>query len=590
MEILQVMEEMCRSSPRGLLLASVSLLVAVHLWLWIQRWRNADGPPGPFPWPVIGNAVQMGSAPHFYFSRMAEKYGEVLQIKLGSRTVVVLNGDAIKTALVKKGADFAGRPDFTSFQFVSNGKSMAFGNYSDWWKAHRKIAQTTVRTFSTGNVQTKKVFESHVLCEGRELLHLFMKMTNENKYFQPHKYLTVSTANIMSAVCFGKRYSYNDAEFQALVGRNDQFTKTVGAGSIVDVMPWLQYFPNPIKTIFENFKVLNREFYEFISQKVAEHRKTVQSRTVRDMTDAFILALDHGLTNSAGVFLDKEYVPPTVGDIFGASQDTLSTALQWIILILVSRHPEATSRGGGQGGGQQPAAQHRGPAPAALRHGLRVRGHAVHQLRPLDHPSLHHYRHLHPGLPYPQGHRGLHQPVVRQPQPRQVGTTGGLQPQQVPGRKRGPGQRPDQQRAHLLAGEEALHRGGPVQDAALPLHHPAHPPVPVHGQPGPAAQLGFPVRPDLETRRLHHRSSAQKLYGPAGHLHATACQCRGQRGSRSVIRTELITHTQIRTLMYARTHTRTQTNYKTKMKVKGKIILSLKYNYVPSGFTLLIRV
>ncbi|KAJ8250396.1 hypothetical protein COCON_G00223180 [Conger conger] len=339
MEILQVMEEMCRSSPRGLLLASVSLLVAVHLWLWIQRWRNADGPPGPFPWPVIGNAVQMGSAPHFYFSRMAEKYGEVLQIKLGSRTVVVLNGDAIKTALVKKGADFAGRPDFTSFQFVSNGKSMAFGNYSDWWKAHRKIAQTTVRTFSTGNVQTKKVFESHVLCEGRELLHLFMKMTNENKYFQPHKYLTVSTANIMSAVCFGKRYSYNDAEFQALVGRNDQFTKTVGAGSIVDVMPWLQYFPNPIKTIFENFKVLNREFYEFISQKVAEHRKTVQSRTVRDMTDAFILALDHGLTNSAGVFLDKEYVPPTVGDIFGASQDTLSTALQWIILILV-RFPD----------------------------------------------------------------------------------------------------------------------------------------------------------------------------------------------------------------------------------------------------------
>ncbi|XP_035257048.1 cytochrome P450 1B1 [Anguilla anguilla] len=339
MDIQEVMEEMSRPSPRSLLLASVSLLVAVHLWLWIQRCRNADGPPGPFPWPVIGNAAQLGSAPHLYFSRMAQKYGEVFQIKLGSRAVVVLNGDAIRTALIKKGADFAGRPDFTSFQFVSNGKSMAFGNYSDWWKAHRKIAQTTVRTFSTGNVHTKKVLENHVLSEGRELLHLFMKMTNERKYFQPLTYLTVSTANIMSAVCFGKRYSYDDAEFQAVVGRNDQFTKTVGAGSIVDVMPWLQYFPNPIKTIFGNFKDLNREFYGFISQKVAEHRKTIQSRTVRDMTDAFILALDQGLTSSTGVFLDKEYVPPTVSDIFGASQDTLSTALQWIILVLV-RFPD----------------------------------------------------------------------------------------------------------------------------------------------------------------------------------------------------------------------------------------------------------
>lgn len=335
MDIQEVMEVMFRPSPRSLLLASASLLVAVHLWFWIQRWRNADGPPGPFPWPVIGNAAQMGSAPHFYFSRMAQKYGEVFQIKLGCRTVVVLCGNAIKTALVRNGADFAGRPDFTSFQFISHGKSMAFGNYSDWWKAHRKIAHSTVRTFSSGNVQTKKVLEYHVLCEGRELLHLFMKMTNESTYFQPHTYLTVSTANIMSAVCFGKRYSYDDAEFRAVVGRNDQFTRTVGAGSIVDVMPWLQYFPNPIKTMFENFKDLNREFYEFISQKVTEHRKAGQSRTVRDMTDAFIQALDQGLTNSAGVFLDKEYVPPTLCDIFGASQDTLSTALQWIIVILV---------------------------------------------------------------------------------------------------------------------------------------------------------------------------------------------------------------------------------------------------------------
>ncbi|XP_036403174.1 cytochrome P450 1B1 [Megalops cyprinoides] len=339
MELQEALEEMSKPSPRNLLLASASLLVAVHLWLWIQRCRNTDSPPGPFPWPVIGNAVQLGSAPHIYFTRMAKKYGEVFQIKLGSRVVVVLNGEAIRTALIKKGADFAGRPDFTSFRFISNGKSMAFGNYNDWWKVHRKVAQTTVRTFSTSNVQTKKAFENHVVSEARELLHLFMKKTKESKYFQPHTYLIVSTANIMSAVCFGKRYSYNDAEFQQVVGRNDQFTKTVGAGSIVDVMPWLQYFPNPIKTIFGNFKALNKDFYEFISQKVLEHRKTIQSRTIRDMTDAFIVALDQGMTGSSGVFLGKEYVPPTVSDIFGASQDTLSTALQWIILILV-RFPD----------------------------------------------------------------------------------------------------------------------------------------------------------------------------------------------------------------------------------------------------------
>ncbi|XP_010901517.1 cytochrome P450 1B1 [Esox lucius] len=329
-----IFEEMTQPSPRGILLASLTFLFAMHLWRRIRRTLDVHGPPGPFAWPVIGNAVELGKSPHLYFTRMSRKYGDVFQIKLGCRDVVVLNGDAIKQALIKKGFDFAGRPDFASFKYISNGDSMAFGTFSECWKMHRKVAQSTVRMFSTSNNNTKKSFENHVVCEVRELLHIFLKKTKEHQYFQPNTYLVVSTANIMTAVCFGKRYSYDDAEFAQVVGRNDQFTQTVGAGSMVDVMPWLQYFPNPIKTIFENFKDLNREFSKFIINKVVEHRKTIHSSTIRDMTDAFIMALDKQ-DSSSRISPGKDYVPPTIGDIFGASQDTLSTALQWIILILV---------------------------------------------------------------------------------------------------------------------------------------------------------------------------------------------------------------------------------------------------------------
>ncbi|XP_070771692.1 cytochrome P450 1B1 isoform X2 [Enoplosus armatus] len=319
----------------------MALLFSLHLWRWLRP-RSLRCPPGPLAWPVIGNAAQMGNAPHLYFARMVKKYGDVFQIKLGCRTVVVLNGDSIKQALVKQGPEFAGRPDFTSFKYISNGDSIAFSTTSDWWKIHRRVAHSTVRMFSTGNPHTKKTFEHHVLCEAKELLQLFLGKTRAHGYFQPSTYLVVSTANIMSAVCFGKRYTYEDEEFRQVVGRNDQFTKTVGAGSIVDVMPWLQYFPNPIKTIFDNFKKLNMEFSEFIRDKVIEHRKTIESSTIRDMTDAFIETLDQ-LRHKTGLSSEKDYVPPTLGDIFGASQDTLSTALQWIVLILV-KYPEVQVR------------------------------------------------------------------------------------------------------------------------------------------------------------------------------------------------------------------------------------------------------
>uniref|UniRef100_A0A4W4EAR4 Cytochrome P450, family 1, subfamily B, polypeptide 1 n=1 Tax=Electrophorus electricus TaxID=8005 RepID=A0A4W4EAR4_ELEEL len=343
MDLSRIIAVYTQLSTLSILLVSVAVLVGIHfLSCLLQHW-SAQSLPGPFPWPIIGNAAQLGNTPHIYFSKMARKYGDVFQIKLGSKPVVVLNGDTIRQALITKGADFAGRPDFESFKCISEGRSMAFGNYSEHWKLHRKVAQTTLRTFSTRNIHTKQTFENHVVSEVKELIHLFLRKTQKTKYFPPHHYLVVSIANIMSAVCFGNRYSYDNFEFQQVVGRNDKFTKTVGAGSIVDVMPWLQYFPNPVKTLYGQFKELNIEFSEFIRAKVVEHRKTIESNIIRDMTDAFIAALDRGLVGAPGVCLDKEYVTPTIGDIFGASQDTLSTAVQWIILVLV-RYPDLQKR------------------------------------------------------------------------------------------------------------------------------------------------------------------------------------------------------------------------------------------------------
>lgn len=317
--------------PRLVLVVSAVLLAS--LW-WFRTRGSGPGLPGPFSWPLIGNAAQLGHAPHLFFARMAQRYGDVFQIRLGSRVVVVLNRTAIRRALVQQGLDFAGRPDFTSFRFVADGDSVAFGTVTDLWRTHRRVAQSTVRSFSTRDPRTRRAFQDHVTCEFRELLRLFVDRTRRDRFFQPLAALVVSTANVMSAVCFGNRYSYQDQEFRDVVGRNEQFTRTVGAGSVVDVMPWLQVFPNPVRTTFEDFKRLNRDFSRFIRDKVLQHRRTLQAGSVRDMTDAFIVALDQ-IRDRTGLPEDKDYVTPAIGDIFGASQDTLSTALQWIVLILV---------------------------------------------------------------------------------------------------------------------------------------------------------------------------------------------------------------------------------------------------------------
>ncbi|CAM2111386.1 cytochrome P450 1B1 [Caretta caretta] len=316
------------------LLLLLSLLAAIHLAKLLLRQRRLE-PPGPFPWPLIGNAAQLGSAPHLTFARLARTYGDVFQLRLGSRPVVVLNGErAIRGALVRQGAAFAGRPRFPSFQLVSGGRSLAFGGYSELWKLQRRLAHATVRAFSTGSPAPRRLLEQHLLGEARALVALLVRGSAGGAFLDPSRGLVVAVANVMSALCFGRRYGHGDAEFLRLVGRNEQFGRTVGAGSLVDALPWLQRFPNPVRAAYRAFRQLNRDFYSFVRGKFLQHRGSLRPGAApRDMLDAFIRLQQEQPR------LPLEHVPATVTDIFGASQDTLSTALQWLLIFLL-RYPK----------------------------------------------------------------------------------------------------------------------------------------------------------------------------------------------------------------------------------------------------------
>uniref|UniRef100_A0A8C4QTZ1 Cytochrome P450 family 1 subfamily B member 1 n=1 Tax=Eptatretus burgeri TaxID=7764 RepID=A0A8C4QTZ1_EPTBU len=242
------------AAPTLALIVLAVLLLVFKAPCW-KHWRSDSsdhhqwfqGIPGPIAFPLIGNSFQLGSMPHLKLSRMAAKYGDVFHLKLGSRHIVVINGEeTIREALVKHAADFAGRPDFPSYHLVSNG------------------------------------------------------------------------------------YTH--------------FGKTVGAGSLVDVMPWLLKFPNPIRALFHDFELINRDIFTFIKKKVEEHRETYREGTVRDMIDAFIKLIESGGGIGEGeTKLQPHHVESTLTDIFGASQDTLSTFLQWFVL-LVMKYPKMQNR------------------------------------------------------------------------------------------------------------------------------------------------------------------------------------------------------------------------------------------------------
>lgn len=322
------------------LVATFVFLFCLEACLWVRNIRLKRRLPGPFAWPVVGNAMQLGQMPHITFARLAKKYGNVFQIRLGCNDIVVLNGDkAIRQALIQHSTEFAGRPNFVSFQMISGGRSLTFTNYSKQWKAHRKIAQSSLRAFSSANSQTKRAFEQHITAEAMQLVQVFLQQSADGQYFDPSNEFKVAAANVICALCFGRRYAHDDLEFRTLLNRVDKFGETIGAGSLVDVMPWLQSFPNPVRSVYENFKSLNEEFFTFVKDKVGQNRETFNPEVTRDMSDAFINVIEYGKDSG----MTKEFVEATVTDLIGAGQDTVSTAMQWIILLLV-KYPDLQAK------------------------------------------------------------------------------------------------------------------------------------------------------------------------------------------------------------------------------------------------------
>ncbi|NWY06077.1 CP1B1 protein, partial [Nothoprocta ornata] len=178
----------------------------------------------------------------------------------------------------------------------------------------------------------------HVRREARELARLLVALSGGGAFFEPAPHLVVANASVLAALCFGRRCGGDDdGELLALLGRNERFGQAVGAGSLVDVLPWLRRFPNPVRSVFRDFQALTRELHGFVCDQVAQHRATFQPGVIRDVSDAALAAAEHG--GGALSSLGPGDVEGVVTDIFGAGQDTTSTALSWVLLLLL-KHPQ----------------------------------------------------------------------------------------------------------------------------------------------------------------------------------------------------------------------------------------------------------
>ncbi|XP_044143283.1 cytochrome P450 1A1-like [Bufo gargarizans] len=319
----------------ALLIASTLLLV-----LGLQR-KQRMSMPGPWALPVFGNFFQIGDQVHISLTEMRKTYGDIFLIKLGLMPVVVVSGfETVKKVLGKQGEHFANRPNMYSFSLLADGKSMTFSEkYGETWKIHKKVMKNALRTLSKSEVNSLNCscrLEEYVCAEASDLVNTMQQLSKDHGGFNPSPLITLTVANVVCALCFGKRYNHHDKEFLRIIEINNDVQKISGAGLLADFIPLFKFFPS---SGLNELKKFIRAFNDFIAKSVQEHYGSHDENNIRDITDALIKLCNDRNKYDKNYKLSNEQIISTVNDIFGAGFDTISSALLWCMLYLL-KYPE----------------------------------------------------------------------------------------------------------------------------------------------------------------------------------------------------------------------------------------------------------
>jgi len=220
---------------------SITLLVAllvITLHFLMRNPRKSKLPPGPKPWPIIGNIHLLGSKPHRSVADLSKTYGPLMTLRLGSITTIVISSpDVAKEMFIKHDIDFASRQVPDSAWAVDHAKfSMVWLPVCPKWRDIRKISAiqlfTNQRLHASQGLRNKKV---------DDLVEFVKGCCEKGLAIEIGKAAFTTTLNLLSNTCFSMDLSTYDSlgsqEFKDVAWH---ITEAVGQPNVSDFFPLVQ--------------------------------------------------------------------------------------------------------------------------------------------------------------------------------------------------------------------------------------------------------------------------------------------------------------------------------------------------------------
>ncbi|XP_074575759.1 flavonoid 3',5'-hydroxylase 1-like [Curcuma longa] len=308
------------------------VLLCVALF-WFVRWigrRVAGGrrrlPPGPRGFPVVGALPLLGRLPHVALTRMAERYGPVMRLRLGSSDVVVASSpEAARVFLKTLDAVFADRPlDAAPIRLAYEGQDMVFAPYGPKWKLLRKLCN--LHMLGAGALNAWGQYRRE---EVGRMLQGMLSAGSEGKPVAVAASLIYTMANMIGRVILSRRVFEEQGtasnEFKDMVVELMTLAGQFNIGDFIPAVAWLD-----LQGLEGTMRRVHKRFDAVLERMVEEHAATRKER--RGSPDLLDVLMERQSAAPAAAKEEKltpNNIKALLLNLFTAGTDASAGTIEW---------------------------------------------------------------------------------------------------------------------------------------------------------------------------------------------------------------------------------------------------------------------
>ncbi|XP_057435521.1 cytochrome P450 76T24-like [Lotus japonicus] len=318
-----------------LVFASILTFFILKL-LYNQTQNSTNLPPGPRPFPIIGNILELGRNPHIALTKLSKIYGPIMTLKLGTITTIVISSPQLaKQVLQEHGQIFSSRTIPHSAQVYDNHKiSIAWLPTNAKWRKLRKVCATKV--FSPQVLDSTKVLRQQKL---KELLDFVKEKSSKGEPLDLSEAIFSTVLNSISNTLFSMDLSHTTSdeksrEFKSII---EGAMGDAGKPNVADFFPILRPIdPQGLHARMTSYFVKLAKIVDGIIEERMCSR--ADSKISNDVLDSLLSEIEE--TSSQ---LSRKEILQLFLDLFIGGIDTTSSTVEWAMAELL-RNPNKLTK------------------------------------------------------------------------------------------------------------------------------------------------------------------------------------------------------------------------------------------------------